>query len=178
MELPWLINIPSGGAHGSEGNLGAVVAGALSCYLVSHNMKTDNIILIMSIVFSLGISRIGFFLVNLIRKANLNLTHYADEAIKHADFKKIARLNMTGVWYIFIMGFILTGTGFTLGTYILKPLIYFIHSDFNHAFEMAKFGILGLGFGAVATLFLTKDTKWYVIAGVTASVIILFFINS
>jgi len=177
LELPWLINIPSGGVHGSEGNLGAVVAAALSSYLLSRNINTENIILITSITFCLGISRIGGFLVDLLRSANLKLAHDADKAAENADLGKITRLNLTGIFYMFVMGFILTGTGFGLGVFILKPLINFIHSDFDRAFELAKYSILGVGFGAVASLFLTKDTKWYVMAGVAASVLILFLVS-
>jgi mannose/fructose/N-acetylgalactosamine-specific phosphotransferase system component IIC len=177
LELPWLINIPSGGVHGSDGNLGAVVAAALSSYLLSRNINTDNIILITSIIYSLGISRIGGFLIDLLRSANLNLAHNADLAAENADLEGITRLNLTGIFYMFVMGFILTGTGFGLGIFILKPIINFIHSDFDRAFELAKYGILGLGFGVVASLFLTKETKWYVIAGVATSVLILFFVS-
>ncbi len=177
LELPWLINIPSGGAHGSEGNLGAVVAAALSSYLFSRNINTDNIIIIFSIIYCMGISRIGSLLVDLLRKVNLNLAHDADHAVENANFGKITRLNLTGIFYMFIMGFLLTGFGFGLGIFLLKPLINFIHSDFDRAFEMAKYGILGLGFGTAATLFLTKDTKWYVIAGAVAFCMILLLVS-
>jgi len=175
LELPWLINIPSGGAHGSEGNLGAVVAAALSSYLYSRNINTANIIIITSVVYSMGVGRIGSFLIELLRKANLNLAHEADQAVENADFGKITRLNLTGILYKFVLGLFLSGVGFVLGVLFLKPLINFIHSDFDRAFELVKYSILGLGFGAVATLFLTKDTKWYVIAGAVASVVILLF---
>ena len=176
LELPWLINIPSGGSHGSEGNIGAVVAAGLSAYFVSHNINTNNIILIVTIIYSLGVSRFGTYLVNFVREENLKLIHYADEAVKQANFKKVARLNMTGLFYMFIMGFILVGTGFALGVLFLKPLLKFIHPDFDSAFKMAKYGILGLGFGAVATLFINQKTMWYVLAGVGASALILIIL--
>ncbi|MBC8181781.1 PTS sugar transporter subunit IIC [candidate division KSB1 bacterium] len=177
LELPWLINIPSGGAHGSEGNLGAVVAAALSSYLVSRNINTANIIIITSIIYSLCISQVGSFLIDFLRKVNLNLVHDADQAVENADVGEITRLNLTGFFYMFVMGFILTGIGFGLGIFILKPLISFIHSDFDRAFDLAKYSILGLGFGVVASLFLTRDTKWYVIAGAAASVLILLLVS-
>ncbi len=176
LQLPWLINIPSGGSHGSEGNIGAVVAVGLSSFFVSRNLNTDNIIIIVTIVYSLAISRIGFYLVDLIRNANVKLIHSADEAVKNANFKKIAQLNLSGLFYMFAMGFLFVGSGFALGIIILKPLIIFIHADFDRSFEMAKFGILGLGFGVAATLFFNKKTIWFILAGLAVSAMFLIIV--
>ena len=175
MELPWLINVPSGGSHGSESNIGAVVAAGLGVFFVSQKINTNNIIIIIVIIYSMGISFAGSYLVNIARNLNLNLIHVADEAVEHADFRKIEYLNMFGLFYIFFIGFFLTAVGFVLGIILINPLIKFIHPDFDHAFQIAKYGILGVGFGTVATLFINKNTMWYILAGISISAIILFF---
>lgn len=177
LELPWLINIPTGGAHGSEGNLGAVVAATLSIYLISHNINTENIIIIVSIIYSLAISRLGHYLVDIVRRANLTLIHSADKAANQADMKKITMLNISGLFYMFILGFTLICAGFTLGIVLIQPLVKFIHPDFDYAFGLAKYGLLGLGFGAVATFFLNKETKWYFIIALIASALALGLVS-
>lgn len=176
LELPWLINIPLGGVHGSEGNLGAIVATSLSIYLASHKVNTENIIVIIAIIYSLVVSRVGIHLVEYVRKANLMLIHLADRAAAQGDMKRITWLNLTGVLYSFLLGFILVGIGFALGVIVLKPLAAFIHPQFNFAFGLAKYGLLGLGVGVVATLFINKETRWYVLAPFIASVLILVLI--
>ena len=50
LELPWLINIPTGGTHGSEGNLGAVVATSLAIYLFDKQVNTESIIIAPSAI--------------------------------------------------------------------------------------------------------------------------------
>ncbi len=177
LELPWLINIPLGGVHGSEGNLGAIVATSLSIYLKSHEINTENIIVIISIIYSLIVSRVGIHMVDYVRKANLMLIHLADKAAAQGDMKRITWLNMTGVLYSFFLGFILAGMGFVLGVIVLKPLAAFIHQEFNFAFGLAKYGLLGLGVGVVGTLFINKETRWYVLVPFIVGVLILLLFS-
>lgn len=172
LELPWLINIPLGGVHGSEGNLGAIVATALSVFLKSREVNAENIIIIISVMYSLVISRAGIYLVEYVRRANLVLIHLADRAALQGDLKRITWLNSMGVVYSFLMGFFLVGIGFAIGVIILKPLVSFVHEEFNFAFGIAKYGLLGLGVGATATLFITKETKWYAVIPFVAGVLI------
>jgi len=177
LELPWLINIPLGGTHGSEGNLGAVVAMALSIYFKSREVNTENIIIIISIMYSLVISRSGAYLVEYVRRANLALIHAADRAASQGDLKRITWLNYLGVIYSFLLGSFLVGIGFSIGAVVLKPLAAFIHPEFNFAFGMAKYGLLGLGIGAVATLFINRETRWFVVIPFLIGVVIFIFIS-
>ena len=174
--LPWLINVPSGGTHGSESNLGGVVAAGLSAFFVSQHTNFKYIIIVITIIYSLGIGMAGTYLVNIARNFNLNLSHVADRAIEKADFNKIAYLNFYGVFSMFFIGILLCGAGFSLGVVLLEPLIRFIHPNFEQAFQIAKYGILGVGFGAVATLFINKKTAWYIIAGIAVSAVIFFLV--
>ena len=179
LELPWLTNVPLGGVHGSEGNLGSVAATGVAIHLKELNVNTENIIVIISIMYSLIISRAGIYLVEYVRRSNLHLIHLADAAAEQGDLKKITQLNLTGLLYSFILGFILILIGILVGILILPPLAKFIHSDFDTAFGMAKYGLLGLGMGSIATLLISKKTRWYLlipfIAGISIFVLLLIF---
>jgi len=177
LELPWLINVPLGGVHGAEGNLGAIVAAALSFYLKSHMVNGENIIVIIAIMYSLVVARAGIYSVELMRRANLRLIHAADIAADQGDTKRISCLNLLGVFYSFIMGFLLVGIGYTAGIIMLKPLAAFIYPDFNFAFGMAKYGLLGLGVGALATHFITKESRWYVVVPFLTGILLLILIK-
>ena len=169
LELPWLINIPTGGVHSSEANLGAVTATSLSIYLVAQQVNTENIIVIIAIVYSLFVSHVGKHLVSFMRQSNLRLTYAADVAASNADLRKITWLHTLGILYAFLLGFSLIGIGFSLGILILKPLAKFIHPNFDFAFGIAQYGLLGVGFGVVATIFITKETRWYMAFGFIVS---------
>jgi len=164
LELPWLVDIPSGGAHGSEGNLGAVAAAALAVYLKSRAISTDNIIILISVIYSLVVSYVGGLLVTLVRSANISLQHAADDAASRADLSRIHWLNLSGLGFSFVMGFFLIGFFFTLGAVLIPPIASSIHPKFDSAFGLAKYSVLGFGFGAVATLFINRETKWYFLA--------------
>lgn len=169
LELPWLIVIPTGGRHSSEANLGAVTATALSIYLLADQANSENIIIIISIVYSLFISVLGNHLVNFMRQTNLRLMHAADVAASQAQLSKITWLNTIGLIQAFFLGFILVGVGFGMGWLILKPMARFIHPTFDFAFGLARYAMLGVGFGVVGTMFVTSDTRWYVALGFVLS---------
>lgn len=174
LELPWLVNVPLGGFHGSEGNLGAVVATSLGIFLTTHKVDTPtNIIIIISILYSLIVSRVGSYTVEYVRKANLSLVYSADRAALEGDLGKITWLNIVGLIYSFLMGLSLVAIGFSVGIVILPPLAGYIHPEFDFAFGVARYGLIGLGIGAVATLFITKETKWFLVIPFVVGVLIL-----
>jgi mannose/fructose/N-acetylgalactosamine-specific phosphotransferase system component IIC len=169
LELPWLIVIPTGGRHSSEANLGAVTATALSIYLLADQASTENIIIIISILYSLFVSFLGNHLVDFMRRTNLRLMYAADIAASEANLGKITWLNTVGLIQAFFLGFILVGFGFGLGWLILKPLARFIHPTFDSAFGLARYAMLGVGFGVVGTMFITSETRWYAALGFALS---------
>ncbi|MDZ7341516.1 MAG: PTS sugar transporter subunit IIC [candidate division KSB1 bacterium] len=169
LELPWLIVIPTGGRHSSEANLGAVTATALSIYLMGEQVNTENIIIVVAIVYSLFISLLGNHLVNFMRQTNLRLMYAADIAASQADLSKITWLNTVGLIHAFLLGFLLVGFGVGIGWLILKPLVRFIHPTFDFAFGLARYAILGVGFGVVGTMFVTSETRWYAVLGMVLS---------
>ncbi|MFZ5516873.1 MAG: PTS sugar transporter subunit IIC [Candidatus Zhuqueibacterota bacterium] len=177
LELPWLVDIPSGGAHGSEGNLGAVTATALAIYLKSRDISTDNIIIFVSVIYSLGVSYVGGLLVTLVRRVNISLQHAADDAASRADLSRIHWLNLSGLGYSFVTGFFLVGFFFTIGVLLFPSIVSSIHPKFDAAFGLAKYSLLGLGFGAVATLFLNRETKWHFLSVLGIGLIIMALVR-
>jgi mannose/fructose/N-acetylgalactosamine-specific phosphotransferase system component IIC len=176
LELPWLINIPTGGTHGSEGNLGAVVAASVGVYLLDNQVNTENIIIIASILYSLLVSRIGRHLVEFMRRENIKLLYGADRAASVADLQKITLLHLMGVVYAFILGIVLVGISFTIGILVLPALVGFIPEYFDFAFGVAKYGILGVGFGVIATLFISRETRWHLIVAFLFSLAVLLIL--
>lgn len=161
LEMPWLVNIPCGGKHGTEGNLGAVAATGMAIYFNAHHINTVNIIVVISIIYGLGVARFGKSGVEYVRRINLSLIHKADKAALKGDVRQIESLNYSGVLYFFVMGFVLIGFSLLIGFLLVQPLIKFIHPNFNTAFGLAKYAILGVGFGGIVTLFMNRETKWY-----------------
>lgn len=176
LELPWLINIPTGGTHGSEQNLGAVVATSVSIHLIDHQINTDNIIIIVSILFSLLVSRIGSRMVEFMRNENVRLHYGADRAATIADLRRISWLHWMGTVYAFLLGIILVGTSYTIAILILPAIVGFIPPYFDFAFGVAKYGILGVGFGVAATLFISRETRWHLILSFLLSLVALIIL--
>jgi hypothetical protein len=76
-----------------------------------------------------------------------------------------------------MMGFCLVGAGFLIGIIVLKPLAAFIQQEFNFAFGMAKYGLLGSGVGGVATLFVSRETRWYIVIPFLVGIVVFLLIS-
>lgn len=165
LELPWLTEIPAGGSHVSEGNVGSLVAAGLSIHLVQHQVNSVNIAVVFSILYGLWVTWIGGKLVKSMRRTNVMFAYRADKAAEHANYKKITLLNMGGVGHAFSLGFFLVAISFSIGAFLLTKLVAFIPPFFNQAFGYAKIGLLALGVGTMIGMFFTRENFRYLLSG-------------
>ncbi len=177
-ELPWLVNMPLGGKHGSDNSLGALAATGLAVIFMRENLNQENIIVIINFLFGMAVAKIGFYAVDFVRQKNLSLVKKAELAIEQGEFSQITKLNLLGALYSFLMGCALTLMALLIGMLFLPIIIKFIHPAFNEPFGIAKLAILGVGFGSVLSLFITnKETEKYFFLPVILGIILYFFIN-
>jgi len=171
MELPWLMEIPAGGSHVSEGNVGSLVSTGVALHLVERQVNTENIIIIFSIIAGLAVSWIGGNLVDAMRRSNVLFAYRADKAADRADFRKITILNIGGVGHAFSLGFILVAFFFSINVYLLSKLVSFIPPFFNRAFGFGKIGMLALGVSSMVGMFLTRENLRYLFIGALIALI-------
>ena len=171
LEIPWLIEIPAGGAYISEGNLGALIATGLTIFIVDNNINSPNIALVISIVWGLFVSWSGGKLVVSMRKMNTMLAYQADKYAKKANTSRITLLNLIGVGYAFFLGFIIVLISYLIGTSIIAKLASFIPPFFEHAFSYGKIGLMALSVAILLNMFFTKKNFPLIVFGFLFSVI-------
>ncbi len=174
LQLPWLLEIPAGGAHSSEGNIGSYVSAALAIHFVSHQVNTENIAIVSSILWGLVISWIGGKLVDTMRKSNIRLAHRAERAAESGNDKQITWTNMTGVANAFGLGFFIVIVAFSTGALWYSKIVASIPSYFDQSFGFCKIGILAMGAGCMISMFLTRQSLKYWMIGLMASILIYF----
>ena len=174
LELPWLIEIPVGGAHISEGNLGSFVSAGLAIHLVRYQVDKTNIIIILAILWGLMVSWLGGKFVNSMRTTNVLFAYRADKAATGANFKKITLLNMGGVGHSFSLGFLLIGISFITGLFVVARVVAFIPQFFDRAFSYGKIGMLALGLGALIGMFTSRHNFHYFLIGIILALLIYF----
>ena len=155
-ELPYLVNLPLGGKHDAENGLGAIVAAGLGILFYKEHLNQSNIIIIINFLYGMFIARMATLAVDAVRDRNLELVREAETAINRGEFSKISKVTFVSVGYSFLMGFLVTVSATLVGIVLLPVIIRFLHPDFDIAFGIAKYGILGVGVGSALSLLLSS----------------------
>jgi len=176
MQLPWLKEMPVGGAHHSDSNIGAFVAASLTVILARHEVNTDNILIVITIIYGLAVGWFSGNIVASMRKANNRIVYQADKAAEAGDTGQITRLNVLGMIYAYITGLVIVAISFIAGYLMLSKLGAFIPVYFDKAFGYARIGILALGVGSMISMFLTrKRIHFFAYGAVIALALYLIF---
>lgn len=170
LTLPWLTQVPAGATATTEGNLGAIAATGIAIHLATMFPDSVNISIIFSILFGLIVGIAGGQIVRSMRRMNVKFVYQADRAAKKADYSQITLLNIAGVAQAYLIGFLLVGISFMLGTLIIARIISLIPPFFNQAFGYGKIGLIALGTAMMIRLILIKDNSHYYIIGLLVAV--------
>ena len=175
-QLPWLAEIPAGGTHTSEGNIGSLAGAGLAIHLIQNQVNTENIILVIALLWGVLVGWLGGKFVNSMRKRNVFFVYRADRAADDVNTKQISFLHIGGVIHAFLMGFSLLGISFSVGVLFLGRLAAFIPSFFDKPFEYSKIGMLALGVGTMLSMFLRQRNVPYFVIGLILSLIVLLIV--
>lgn len=174
-QLPWLAEIPAGGTHTSEGNVGSLAGAGIAIHLIGNQLNTPNIIIVFSLLWGILVGWLGGRFVNYMRRSNVFFVYRADRAAKEGNPGKITLLNAGGVGHAFLMGATLIALSFISGTIIIGRLAAFIPPFFDNAFSYGIIGMLAIGVGTMFSMFLKKKNFGYFIIGVLVAIIIFSF---
>ncbi|MBD3288733.1 hypothetical protein GF337_08030 [candidate division KSB1 bacterium] len=175
-QLPWLAEIPAGGTHTSEGNVGSLVGAGLAIHLLQKQVNTENIILVIALLWGVLVGWLGGKFVNSMRKRNVFFVYRADRAADDLDLTRISLLNIGGVGHAFLIGFFLIAISFSVGVLVVGKMAAFVPSYFDEPFAYSKIGMLALGVGTMLSMFLRKRNIAYFFIGIVLSLLILLIL--
>ncbi|OGC08575.1 hypothetical protein A2V82_14655 [candidate division KSB1 bacterium RBG_16_48_16] len=176
LELVWLNEIPVGAAPFAEGNIGATVAASVAIMTVEQTARSGAV-LFLSLMIGVLVSVIGGRLVIFVRYVNSNLYHKLIN-VQSLSTRRIVRTHYSGIFFSFILGFLLTMTSVLLFAKIMfPPLIHVIPERLDPALGLVMATFLGAGCGVLFYMFF-KQKKWWLIGlGVLGGVFSGFLIS-
>ncbi len=169
LQLPYLAELPVGGARVSLGNLGAFIAAGLAVKLNQLFPGLQNLILLFAISYGVIVSRLAIPLQNWSRGLNLVLARRADLAAEKGNLSRISMLNYFGVLNSLFFGILFSAIFFFLGKYIVQSVV--LRFPFQMSLPFLKPTLLGAGLGAMFWLFLKRNTFQYTLIGTVMSMI-------
>ncbi len=174
LQLPYLAEMPVGGARVSLGNLGVFISAGLAVKLNQIFPGQTNLILLFTVLYGVVLSRLTIPFQNWSRRFNLVLLRKADLAAEQGNVAKISRLNYLGVLNSLFFGILFSAIFFFSGKYIMQSAI--ISFPFKISLPFLKPTLLGAGLGAMFWLFLKRTTFWYTLIGTVMSAVALLIV--
>jgi len=177
MQLPFLTEIPAGGAKQTFSNLGSFVGAALAAHLSQMFPAIPNLILFATVTFAVLISWITTPLVKATRGLNLIFVRKAEAALNKERPKAVSFYNYLGVVNALFFGIFFSASFWLLGKYIVPPLVQSFTPAFEQRLDLLRMTLLGAGMGAVIWMFVTKTTIRLTILGAGTGSLILFLLK-
>ena len=173
LQLPYVVEIPAGGSRVSLGNMGAFVAAGIAIKLMNVYSEQANIILTISILFGILLSRLTIPIQHGLRQVNYLLLKQADIAAEAGDVNKINRLNYAGAMMTFFFGIVYTALFFVIGKFICPLIVNSLPSQLEVGMRLLKPALLGAGIGAMYWLYFKKSSMNVMLLGILFGAIII-----
>ncbi len=174
LQLPYLVEIPIGGAKIPQGNLGAFVAAGLATMLTQLHPHKANLVLMSAILIGVFLSSQTIPLQDLLCKFNRMLLHRADRAAEHGNLGQLTVVNYVGVLAAYLFGGLLVAVFSLAGYYVCRFFLEALPANLESRMGLLKPVLLGAGFGAVLWHFLTRNTLKFTVVGTLVGVAISF----
>ena len=164
LELPWLLEIPVGGARFSEGNLGALIAAGVAI-LVNRVVERPEIVMLLALVYGIVWA---FFIgksVQGTRKLNTYLAHRADGAALRGEHRRVSSYHLLAIVTQFLLGIGITALSVAFGVAFLEMLVEKLPVALDASLLYTKMILMGVGLAAMVKLFYSK--KMYIVIPVS-----------
>lgn len=177
MQLPFLVEIPAGGARQSFSNLGAFVGAGLAAELSHLVPAMPNLVLVSAVTFAILISRITLPVIKLTRGLNLLFVKRVEAALSEGRLRAVSFYQYLGVGHAFLFGIFFSAIFWLLGKYLLPPLVISFTPELEQQVSLVKTVLLGAGVGAMGWLFVNKSTLRFSIIGAVVGWVILLMLR-
>ena len=174
LQLPFLVELPTGGSKMSYNHTAAYVASGVALSLNRILPDQELQILLCAVVYSLFISWAGVWITRMHHRFNLGLQHSADKAAIAGNTRKITVLNYLSAGVVFIVGVCISGILFWVGLLLIKPL--FTDSGLIRGLRLNYLMpvLYGAGVGSIFYLYSKRRLLGFSLLGILIGALILF----
>ncbi len=173
LQVPWMVELPIGGARFAHGNLGSLVAAAAAIWLTRASGRPD-FSLWVGVAYGVAVAAIGGYGIVQMRRLNRRLLRKADLCAEQADTACITRANLAGAFHAFCLGLLLTGMFGAVALFVLPALVPIVPASLDRLFAATKPVLFGLTLGAALHLFWERWNVWALLAGLAAGFLLVF----
>lgn len=175
MQLPYLVELPAGGAKISVASLGSFVGSGLAVSLSQSYPGFNNLTLAVTLGFGVLTGWLTIPLQGQLRQLNGGLIKYVDLAAGSGDLRRITFLNNLSAFRTILFGVFSCAFFFVTGKVVFTYLLQLAPRYLDAKLQFVTPVILGAGIGALLWQFVkTKRGVGFSLIGVALGVLFFF----
>ena len=175
LQLLWLYQLPVGAAKIPQGNLASIIAVILIFQLDRFLDSYLNILLLLVILYTLLVSRLGIKLITTIRNWNIRLLNRATGCLDKGRISALGRINFLALLlhFIIVVGVIYLSVFF--GKVVIKYLIPAIPMEWDSYARYIQIAVIGSGIGLTLNLYKERKNLKFLALGAALGILIVVF---
>jgi len=174
-QVPFLVELPAGGAKMSFHVIGAYVACGVALTVAAEMPSALGPVFVLAVLYGLLISWLGMTVPAVFHKVNLLFLHRADDAASRGDTAGITRMNLLGLTVVLFGGILMTGALLWFGFHLAMTLFREVPLLQHLPTSLVKPVLVGAGLGSMVYLFAKKRTYRSAVAGAAIGALVLLF---
>ncbi len=174
LQLPYLAEVPVGGARVSFSSLSTFVAAILFVRVSQAHPGAHNLALFGSLVFGIVLSAVCVPARTVLRQVNLLFVRQAEKSLAPGRVERLTFYTVAGVLSAFVFGCLFSMLFFVVGRAGLDAAISGIGTRLEAALAFTQPVLLGAGIAVVVRLFVRKKTVGTAVVGAIAGALILY----
>jgi PTS system mannose-specific IIC component len=176
LQLPYLIEVPVGGAKISISSVGAFVAAGMAILLARSFPLRPNMVLMASVIAGIAIGWATIPLQDRLRRWNLYLTKRADLAAERGNVSRIEALNYLAAGGAFLFGAVVSVGWLILGLAMSTRILGSIPQTLDARLQLVVPVLLGAGLASLIWhLVRARGVQLYPLIGVALGGLFFLF---
>ena len=174
LELLYISELPVGGAHFAESNVGSVAAAAIAVLTARQVPDRVDLIIVSVLLLAVFISWLGGWLVILMRHIN-SMVYCSILDKKLVTPMHINAGQLIGIMLAFLLGFLSIFASCAVFVWLLPILLLYVPTNLDTMLRPVMGGLLAVGCVYLVHIFWTQDKrKWLLLLGIIIGSVLVF----
>lgn len=174
LQLLWLNQLPVGAAKIPEGNLASIIAVIVTIRLDVFFGNSQNILILLVILYALFISWLGMSITTFIRNGNGRLLNFVLRTLKKDHIHIISGVHSGSILMQFILHTAVIFTAVLIGQRVIHEILLVLPAGWNNIARYIELGVIGSGVGLTLALYKDKKDMLFLLLGAALGLLFIF----
>ena len=176
LQLLWLNQLPVGAAKIPEGNLASIIAVIVTIRLDVFFGNSQNILILLVILYTLFISWLGTVITTFIRNGNVRLLDFVLRTLKKDHIHILSGVHIGSILLQLAIQTAVIFTAVLIGQRLIHEILLVLPEEWNSIARYIELAVIGSGVGLTLTLYKDKKDVLFLLLGAALGLLFFFVV--